>query len=155
MAIFGAWEKKIRKNSYRSVSWSSSLCLPLSVPLPPTVSVCQSAGVGVKDVKNGCLLSVWYYSHHWVLPPPALLCTLTGSQYSPPTQPLHPPSHDTHLQLSCQLLCPLSDPVFASHTQLSQVSQMYKQLTSPLEQNAADNTLVSLHCLHKPVTALL
>lgn len=32
--------------------------------LPPTISICQSAGGGVKNVKNGCLLSVWYYSHH-------------------------------------------------------------------------------------------
>lgn len=104
---------KISKKFIRKCLLIFSMCLPVSVPLPPTVSVCQSAGVGVKNVKNGCLFSVWYYAHHRALrcaPPPPLYTDRTMIRSA------CPPSHDTHLQLSCQLLCPLSDPVSASHT---------------------------------------
>lgn len=102
---------------------------------------------------------MWYYSYRRA-PPPTTTTTFSARRRdhntprlpSPPPDSAHPRTTHTHTHTSSYRVSDCAPPVTLSlhHAHLSKVSPTCEQLTSPVEQNAADNALASHHCLRKP-----
>lgn len=128
------------------------MSLLLSVSLPPSLSASQLVWV-LKCKKNKkkkqflFAVCVVLFISSSPTPPPFFF----SSQYTPSPDSAHPrATHTSSYRVSGS-----APPVTLSlhHAHFSQLSRTCEQLTSPVEQNAADKALVSHHCLCKPQTA--